>query len=470
MLLPETLFTKINSKESDLTLWILRNSYEQKDDILGEYSPLIRVVRINKFKSSDFKSSIADTKNAVENKDLTPILPLANVLCHEITHFIDHIATVWGLNSNITILEAIKAIGSRAESEYFKIAKLYSQYQREALNTFYTERFPQNQIIMDRETRYQTIHQNRWKYGYYIGYEYDAAGKLNKKSPILFTKFFNPHTGKPIARVPFTIDALLELNAVNAEMQNYKLQIAIQEEHNVKAEVEEAGKDFLERLYTVRLVLYSVGVHHFSNSRKLGDIFSSFQYGSYLATLSLNLTEAQIASIKIIASGDDEFDDRAAELLSIGDRPTAFYFLCKHSSEIPFPKNGEDESWVNDVLCKAGLKSLREVKDGINIEIKKLLDIFDKIDVNTFGNVKYAKYAKHIPTITKYYLEKQSYWNRSTFTWLNFEDSIFHLPPIIFKDNYAFNPSSIDLDWLINVKNILWRSVLEFKEACRFVY
>jgi hypothetical protein len=211
-----------------------------------------------------------------------------------------------------------------------------------------------------------------WRYQYTAGRAFDAYGKLNIEHPILFTRF-ETYGGKSIGRVPMSAGALLEVNAVAADLFFDMLHVAEAVESGdflEKAIREKNINDkYLELLYSAKFVEYSVAAHCLANSVKGMGIFDAYRRAARLSEVAMNLPSALFERITL-PEKYAAFADLHARFLNRRDVGYAYWCLCQNAT---LDAGNDLEQWAESAVANSGLPDRATIAKAALAEMKSLL-------------------------------------------------------------------------------------------------
>jgi hypothetical protein len=167
---------------------------------------------------------------------------------HELTHWIDHVGTLWGQKHIVLLLNAMNAWANGDEKELWRIKTLDLSMSTDLLADYYDETY------FDHKGSFKDL----WRYEITCGARYGLDGGLLPDKPLLFAKFYTAQ-GKPITRVPVSVASILETNAT---FEEFKVKAGfvsqIKEPFAQAFERQALNKEFEGLLYQTGLTLYSV--------------------------------------------------------------------------------------------------------------------------------------------------------------------------------------------------------------------
>lgn len=282
------------------------------------------------------------SKSVDENYEA--LLKFAPLLSHEVKHWYDAHSTLWGLKllHNIyscrnDLYEAEQAgIGAQLP-HFYKQVELRDSIEYIKFPEYYLTRNPKANTVKP------------WRYDYSAGIMFSKYGKQTDRN-IFFTRFDNAK-GELIARVPFSLCALLEASAVAQEL-NSKVSIisALEDPVTHKIESDKLLKNTLDELYDENLVEYSVVAHKIANSFNIKDAVEAYNIAARVTRLILNLT-------------DDVINLLSPELL-LSEKFSVFFDPYK--SAVKYQDHGAIFSLIIDSLfCKYQSKGVQVSNDNL---------------------------------------------------------------------------------------------------------
>jgi hypothetical protein len=242
-------------------------------------------------------------------------------LFHEIRHYVDHIATLWGQQ---LILKYLKSSNIRLQGDVanFKTIIEYknSENQLFYLN-YYTEEY--NYIPVDSMHR-------RWQWLPTTGLKFDSHGSYDETKPILFIHF-QTFDNKPLLRIPVSIASLLETNSKSEENKWQLAHIAQLSETEQPFHLKFFERDVLSKLlYNQDLALYNVAVHLAASILDISDFIEAFNISSSIATLTLNLPNNLVKKIPIKGEKFKIWGNRCQHMLDNNEHGFIYFLLLEN--------------------------------------------------------------------------------------------------------------------------------------------
>lgn len=296
---------------------------------------------------------------ALDQTDPNSSYSVIPLLLHELRHWLDHTSTLWGRHRLASLFEALSARHQDDEQEFWRIVS-YRRLLREDVRDEYFS------TIGDTTPR--PTPQWLWKAQTSMGVGFDNDGRPNEAAPIVFSRFEWPD-GKPACRVPLSIGALLETNAVSFELLAAFALMQRLPEGPRKVEEAIASKKWFSQLYDPELGVYSVAVHLAANKLGISNSAEAYRCSAALASLALNIPTACFDSIEVPAAFAP-WGERNRACLKQRSRSYAYLALLHHSAAI---QEGQDLSdWLETTLLHAGLPDLSELETQARAEMKAI--------------------------------------------------------------------------------------------------
>ena len=207
----------------------------------------------------------------------------------------------------------------------------------------------------------------RWKWRLSCGVRFDCDGKVAEDKPIVFTQF-HWGDGRPSCRVPFSVASLLETSSMSFELgleANLMGGLAGEEKIFETALYKQKCLDFL---YNPELAKYSVAVHCVANFLHLSDVSLAFKYANALSWLCLNLPSSLFRSLKIPDHYQSTWGGRCQAFIDNQDRGFAFLILIENMVD----ETDDIAGWLEATALKAGLPSMPEIEQAVQIEFAEL--------------------------------------------------------------------------------------------------
>jgi hypothetical protein len=246
-------------------------------------------------------------------------------LFHEIRHYVDHVATLWGQRLILQYLKSANIL-LQADISNFKIIVEYKNQENQLFYlNYYTEEY--NYIPVDRIDR-------RWKWTTTSGVKFDAQGASDETKPIPFIHFIT-FDNTPLMRMPISIASLLETNSISEEIKWHMAHITqlskTEQPFHLKYYENEV---LLKLLYNQDLALYNVAVHLAANILEISDFLEAFNISSSIATLTLNLPNDLVKNIPVKNEKFKEWGNRCQHMLNNNEHGFIYFILLENYAPI----------------------------------------------------------------------------------------------------------------------------------------
>lgn len=317
------------------------------------YSPISLFITLNEVTESESVTLFADARNMKSAKN-------ASIYLHEIRHNLDHISTLWGQKNLLKLAIAINARISNSEFEFHKIMPLKKEENQFHYDEYYTEH--QQRVVWKNTS-------DNWIWDMSSGIKFNIEGKPDENFPIIFIKFYD-RTKNLIVRVPLSIAALLETNAVCDEINHVINHInKLPKEERVIENMLFSKSMMEDMLYNQEMAVYNSIVHLTANILKLTDLAEAIKISSAIAALTLNLTNDLIKNIPIESTAKEYLGKRTDSMIQNHEYGFVFYNLL-----INYAKtfNTKKVYVLDDVLASNNLPSKEETLEIIIIEFETI--------------------------------------------------------------------------------------------------
>lgn len=292
----------------------------------ASYDPYTQIITYNDLTREEFKEVLKSPYSLVNAKNTA-------LLVHEVCHYIDNLGTLSGQILLRKIFAAYNAIKSRDEYQFYHMIDLFRAIRKMSYEKYYKTI---NLTGVDKKVA-------NWSFEVSMGARFDANGKVSDSHPVIFNRF--KHRGTLVARIPFSIEALWETNAMAEEIKSH-MRIITEIKDKGERMVQQAivQRDLQEYFYTPELLTYSSPAHLVSSLLNISDIYLSFMIAKSISSISLNLPKmyhSQIKKPKTLtlpkARKNGLFD---------GDDPSYIFYLLfsnlRESKENVITQNGID--------------------------------------------------------------------------------------------------------------------------------
>jgi hypothetical protein len=308
-----------------------------------------------------YEVTLPELKEALLNMRGNPqlaivVLPL---LFHELRHWFDHVATLWGMRRLVSLFNAMNARTLDQEVEFWRIVEYQQLLDRDHLSDFYTT---------TGRNQPPPGYPNRWMYSLTCGRRYDRFGRLDPERPIIFTRY-EWADGSPACRVPFSVASLLETGSMAFETEFEAASLEGFPPGERQIERNRIIKERVAELYDVDLGVYTTAVHLIANRMDLYAADEAFPIAGALASLCLNLPDGLFDRLRIPREFAPWGDYNRAAILQ-RDRGYLFMLLCSHAR-----KDLVDDAtrWVENAARRAGLPPLFEIREQTSVAMNATL-------------------------------------------------------------------------------------------------
>ncbi|MGA8819938.1 MAG: hypothetical protein WB624_21840 [Xanthobacteraceae bacterium] len=214
----------------------------------------------------------------------------AQILAHELCHWIDIVGTVWGQDYLDDVFAALDSVSvDDPVKSYPFLLRLFDRDRTILLPRYY-------KVVNDAAL--PTNSKDPWKISYSCGAWITPAGHLDENKPIFFVRFNDRFDDTLVSRQPITIGALLELRSVAAEVATFDhwLEGQALDEQTIATALfrRERIAEFYDPLFTT----YSVAAHLLSVKTEQPDFSSTCLNGAVIADLCLNLVPKSFVRLR----------------------------------------------------------------------------------------------------------------------------------------------------------------------------
>ncbi|HEX9062817.1 MAG TPA: hypothetical protein VF941_21815, partial [Clostridia bacterium] len=277
------------------------------------------------------------------------------IIFHEFTHYLDHISTLWGQKNLIKVFNALNAMHESNENNFWYVVELYKDIKKFKYSKYYRVINPYG------VTNYKSL----WKYQLSAGLRFDHTGKPNNQSPVLFTRFYT-QDNILMCRVPFSVESLLEANAMTSEIQ---LQASFIHELDANERYIEQ-KLFLDKamkwLYDPELSTYSAATHFAANCCGIEDITDSYVLSSQISSVCLNMPD-KFFDILAVPKSFESFGEKNSHFIK--NRDIGFLYACifQNIQDRGIKINAKTFD-LNKALEMSNLPSVDEIEKAVAVE------------------------------------------------------------------------------------------------------
>ncbi|MFP7479655.1 hypothetical protein [Terribacillus saccharophilus] len=208
----------------------------------------------------------------------------AKLIIHEASHYLDNLVTLSGQEMLVKTYNAFNEYEQFNQALNNNAAKPTVQNIIDFLNAYNNWTNRSFTTLLSNDS-YKPGFKN-WSFNYSTDRSLDIYNQPNGPEIMLFTF---KHQDRPFAKIPFSIEALWETNAMWAEI-TYHFEVARQlERDGMIVEGNDMQKKYEEYLYNPNLFVYSIAAHLTSSLINIGDILNAFKLSKALSSISLNL-------------------------------------------------------------------------------------------------------------------------------------------------------------------------------------
>lgn len=380
------------------------------------------------------------------------------IVFHEITHWADMIGTLHGRSYLRNIYECHKLLNGQKqpidEYKYFKYIELYDRSRRFMMPKYY-------RVLEDASAQHSAV--DKWAAELSAGREFDASGKINDSSPIIFVRFFDKDRRHLLVRQPVVAGALWEANAVWSEMSTNNENIPTLPEDIGKVERYQVDKEFEDMYFNKDLTIYSAPVHLLSYFAKIEDIQEAYRISSILSHCVLNISSNLYPKIRpptVLMPWRDLFKG----FVRNNNPAFAFAVICSNAERWRVGANEYD--WLDDALVKSGLpKSKKIFDDAVAImQSNSSTQNANRYDTSLSyllglgPELLDARRSEPHPAITPSIVEKYQIVTPGIF---DEDGEIFNIP------GSKFDYSKFDPMFMWDAENKLFSWTQNFLDACR---
>lgn len=249
-------------------------------DVLGSFDFYTQIVSIDVATSAQFESmrrdALGDRPDAPLSlerfQERSTILPL---MAHEMTHFVDATATLWGMQHLAVLDDAYRAMLRSEETHFHSLKALHDHVRGLRLPRYYTTQGPARDAARP------------WRYQISLGRRFTASGHVDGNTSITFCRFLSAQ-GELLVRSPVSPVSLLETSAMSQELL-HKVALLLRLP-SVEKSIESAqfNRELVQYLYSRDLTEYSVCAHLVANHLHLTDALRTFLFSGAIARWVLN--------------------------------------------------------------------------------------------------------------------------------------------------------------------------------------
>ena len=348
-------------------------------DIAGYYDFIEQEVHFNNISIEDVKLAQSEAHKGMNPLSLdgynaiTKVIPL---MYHELTHWIDHSSTLWGLNLTKRTIET-NLIIDKVEQRGKEIIDFFSFIRNFNYPKYYTYMYPDH------------TDDSPWQYQYTMGRIYNRDGSMSDR-PIIFTRFSDPYD-IPVVRVPFSITSVLEVSAMYQEINAKMAFLSHLAENDKIIENKVIQKQMINFLYNKNVAEYSVAAHSVANRLGLSDIYSAFRISSIIARITLNFPTKQFKKISFDYDRYSEWGEGVDKIFTnIGQRGSLFFLIADNLPEQVknLKKDSEIKNEIFKLLQSWGCDNEEKFTTDLDSEVFDLLSEIEKLEPEYCRKIK----------------------------------------------------------------------------------
>lgn len=324
---------------------------------LGYYDPHFQVIQINNIDLSRYDHLMNLIATLSSESSLHSLTDLS-VLAHELTHFIDHLSTLWGQRYLISTFNAIHSITENSPYKYDYISVFY----REALNIgLKSEHDLQTQGVMDSQIRGCKA---------FIIDPCELDPMIGK--PIISIQYFSGSIVSPVRRSPISILSMLETRAVCAEYMYFSF--LVNQIYGDKECFDEDSlvQNLIQRMEQLGFLEYSNVSWYLQARYQIFDPIQLYIMTSILSWITLNFPNSLFSQIVVPGDWDISSSKYLEAMLDANDRGLIFYLLCIAGIDCDYK---DLDSWISSLLHKLSLPSYSKIMNLARQEMDSLQDM-----------------------------------------------------------------------------------------------
>lgn len=338
----------------------------------GSYCFFSQCIFLNSLTAKDLPN--ATQLKLEEADDHVQILKFAPLLHHEAKHWFDAHSTLWGLK----IIQQIYS----GRSDLYEAEKLGISTP---LNHFDKQMKLRDAIEFIKYPSYYNTQNSQantsspWQYRFSSGLLFSKSGMPSDR-PIFFTRFLNVEQ-ELIARVPFSLCAMLEASAVAQELNSKVIIIdSIKNPVSKALESKKLAENSYKELYDENLVEYSVVAHKVANAFSIVDPIEAYGLSAKLVRFILNLPQEVLHRLKpkvLLSQQFSAFYEAYSNAVKYQDQGALFPFFVDVLFS-NFQLKGIDvraenlDSLLNELCSKNVGLTLSEIDDLTHTELAEI--------------------------------------------------------------------------------------------------
>lgn len=418
---------------------------------VARFDPLTLSIVLN-----DIRADVL-AKDLEEKKYSNLRQPLSTIY-HEITHWADTVGTLWGntylqrIFDAMEVLPRVNELGS--EGDFHRFMTVRSADRHLSYPSYYRLQF---------SSAAPHSHSKRWRIEFSTGLEFDFDGRQNERKPVIFVKFSDNESGSPIVRQPLCIAALLETTAVWSEMATQMQLIEKISSDEKMLELAFFKREFLARLYSEHLTLYTAPVHLLAHFARITDTSLAYHLGALVSFICLNLVGSHFKAL-IPPLRMDAWRERFTSFKRMESIPFAFFCICANAPT--WTADSSPDVWLEAALASTGLPPSAEI-------FRHAANILSK-DERVCGDKSLADQQIYLRGVGARWLSDRSRRVEPSISLHQVSEKGLSTPPMFDANERPFLMLGSDFDLnlfdpshLFEIGSRLHTHILKFSEACR---
>ena len=380
------------------------------------------------------------------------------VYIHEMSHWKDHHATLWGLRNLIKLFNALNSRINNDPHKFYHIPSYIKDTRLSIMTEYYHTVESEYDVFKNKKY---------WKWENSVGLRFTHDGYMNEDAPILFVNFKNPDDNTRISRTPIVVSSILETKAMAEELLSalYYLRKTSYNSIEIKIEEDVIKNEALRWLYNPNMTLYSAVAHLSSCLTLRGDIVEILQFARNLANIVLSLPDKYYDQM-IVNPDFQAYKERTAKLVLNKDIGFAYKNLILNYRDSKFDKT---EYNIDDLLVASKMPSLNVLHSEV---IKEFNNLRQSVIGGPLHDIMQQKIDNAISYFSKYGFDLNNFNSlsfidyetpRITFSDTKLEDDIIEKDIFLYKCWSRHHIS--DSDWIYNIDEI-YDQVDTFNNIC----
>lgn len=322
---------------------------------LGLYDPFSQLITLKTVTQDEFK------KFKIEAGVTPETIKNYSLYAHEITHWLDHVSTLWGQKNLVLLYNALNAKATNNFDEFWRIKLYFDLCKSERHFDYYTEIY-KNELIRENDL---------WGHSISVGSSFDKEGKIDHDKRIFFAEFFQRDRTK-LARIPVTIASILEGRAIHNEFKvRFDIVNGIEDAFQRKFAENDLNDELFGIAFNPKLILYNAIFHLTASKLSILDSRKLLELIHDLSNVALNMPEVEYKKLKSIKRDEPKLSDVYEKLIQQRDYGFLYYTLAENVIK-PNQKTS-----IEDILRSSNLSEQAtfntKVKEEMNKNLKKLI-------------------------------------------------------------------------------------------------